>query len=77
MRQVVRSWLFWAVSLLLWPFPVRLANTALGAATGGALLLLVVVLGVVAYGHRPHDPPRWQVLGSVAAAAGWCSSSAA
>ena len=65
-HQVVRSWPFWAVSLLLWPFPVRLANTALGAATGGALLLLVVVLGVVAYGHRRHDPPRWQVLGSVA-----------
>ena len=65
-HQVVRSWPFWAVSLLLWPFPVRLANTALGGAAGGALLLLVVVLGVVAYGHRRHDPPRWQVLGSVA-----------
>ena len=69
-HQVTRSWPFWVVSLLLWPFPVRLANTAAGGATGGALLLLVVVLGVVAYGHRPHDPPRWQVLGSVAATGG-------
>lgn len=67
-RQAARSWPFWAVLLLLWPFPVRLANTGLGGANGGGLLLLVVVLAVVAYGHRRNDPPRWQVLGTSAAA---------
>ncbi len=66
--QVARSWPFWAVLLLLWPFPVRLANTALGSALGGGLLLLLVVLVVVAYGHRAGDPPRWRVLGSTAVA---------
>jgi hypothetical protein len=69
LRQVVRSWLFWAVLLLLWPFPVRLANAAAGGPYGGALLLTVVVLAVVAHGHRPHDPPRSRVLGSSALAA--------
>ncbi|GAA3551294.1 hypothetical protein GCM10022197_02750 [Microlunatus spumicola] len=66
LRQVVRSWLFWAVLLLLWPFPVRLANSVAGGAVGGALLLVLVVLAVVALGHRPHDPPRRRVLGSTA-----------
>ena len=68
LRQVVRSWPFWAVLLLLWPFPVRLANAAMSGANGGAALLLLVVLAAVAYGHRPEDAPRWKVLGSAAAA---------
>jgi hypothetical protein len=69
LRQVVRSWSSWAVLLLLWPFPVRVANTAVSGPTGGMLLLSLVVLAVVAHGHRRDDPPRWQVLGSSAGAA--------
>ena len=69
LRQVARAWSCWAVLLLLWPFPVRLANSAAGGATGGTLLLTGVVLAVVAHGHRRDDPPRWQVLGSTAGAA--------
>jgi hypothetical protein len=68
-RQVRRSWPFWAVLLLVWPFPVRLGVAAFGGGLGGAVLLVVVVLAVVAYGHRRHDPPRWQVLGSTFAVA--------
>jgi hypothetical protein len=66
LRQVARTWPFWAVLLLLWPFPVRLANAAAGGAHGGALLLVLVVLAVVTLGHRPSDPPRRRVLGSTA-----------
>lgn len=69
LRQVARAWSCWAVLLLLWPFPVRLANSTAGGATGGMLLLTAVVLAVVSYGHRRDDPPRWQVLGSTAGAA--------
>lgn len=69
LRQTVRSWSFWAVLLLLWPFPVRVANSVVGGATGGMLLLTLVVLAVVAHGHRRDDPPRWRVLGSSAGAA--------
>lgn len=69
LRQAVASWPFWVVLLLLWPFPVRLANAAAGGALGGTLLLLLVVLAVVAYGHRTADPPRWQVLCAMVVAA--------
>ena len=69
LRQTTRTWPFWAVLLLLWPFPVRLANAAVGSTLGGAVLLTVVVLAVAACGHRHDDPPRWQVLAAAIASA--------